>query len=247
MLVVKLGGSVITRRGSSYAYDGASVARLGAALADAPQPLVLVHGMGSVGRAYLPLYDGRRLRDRGAAYALQREFLALHHQVLSDLEDAGLPVSSVGSESVFTHHDGVVVDSSLGMVATLCAQGRVPVLQGGTFRDLHGGFAVLSSDEIAEELVRKLQARALMWVTDVDGVLRHGPGEVMPVLRAENRHEMLKADYDVNDLTGGMSNKVEVSLRLAVTGRASYVVNGRAPERVRALVRGEEAVCTVIR
>jgi isopentenyl phosphate kinase len=244
LLVVKLGGSIVTRRDGRCRYDSETVRRLGAVLAAAEQPLALVHGLGSLGRAYLPLYDGRILRDRGIGYALQLEFLKLHHLVLTDLEDAGLAVAALDAQTVFAHRAGSVLSSSLDPVHRRIAERRVPVLHGGTFRDVEGRFSVLSSDEIAEQLTRGLNGQ-LIWVTDVDGVMR-SQDEVMPVLTAGNQREMMRIDYDGADLTGGMSNKVRISLRLAEAGHTSHVVNGRRPERLRQLLQGADAVATVI-
>jgi isopentenyl phosphate kinase len=246
--VLKLGGGIITKRDAFLAYDQANVQRLGAVLRTCTEPLVITHGLGSFGRAYLPCYQGGTLPAvQGAlARSLQQRLRELHDLVAADLFAAGVMVRSFDGESLFALQDRKVVKAALELVEYYVLQGYVPLLHGGTVWDDAGRYAILSSDQIAEQVVEWFGARRLVWATDVDGVLRAGDHEVMDILDEGNLQQMWRQDYDQTDATGGMTSKVMASLRLARKGCTSIVVNGSHPERVARAVSGAPVRGTVV-
>ena len=52
---------------------------------------------------------------------------------------------------------------------------------------------------------------------------------------------------DVDDVTGGVRNKMESMLRMCGEGRECVLINGTVPGRLLALLRGEDVTCTVAR
>jgi aspartokinase-like uncharacterized kinase len=99
----------------------------------------------------------------------------------------------------------------------------------------------VTSDSIAAYVAGRLQAAKLVLVTDVDGVFTGDPkrsadAKLMERLSAK---ELIKfeARTSVDLFLGKMLLEVPVDC---------YVVNGKHPERVEAVLMGQQTVCTLI-
>lgn len=246
--VLKIGGSVVARAGQYFAYDQANVRALGDALRTFPGPVVVAHGLGNFGRAYVPCYIDGALPASEALLArrIQRQLTELHDLVVTDLREAGVPVRGFAAESLFALHDGRIVAAALDLVEHYLRSGAVPVLYGGTVWDDGGRFTILSSDLIVAHLAGALQATRMVWATDVDGVLDEAQHQVIDQLSEANLERMWRQDYDRTDATGGMTSKVNVALGLARRGCTSVFVNGFHPDRVVAALSAEPVPGTVI-
>lgn len=247
MLIVKLGGSMLTRRAPVRVFDNRWADWLPALLADHGGPLCLTHGLGTFGRDWMPLYDGRSSID-GARSALARtvqaDLRALHHHVLACLASIGCPLRSVDPESVFRCHAGEITDGWLGPVSAALAAGEVPVLYGGTVLDDDGSHSVLSSDTIMEFVATRLGATEALWLSDVPGVFVDMPDRGRTIARELGPADLAALSTlgdDDGDVTGGMRGKLRVALRLREHGVASRIVSGHDPGAVRAALAGEPA------
>ena len=99
----------------------------------------------------------------------------------------------------------------------------------------------VTSDSIAAYVAIRLQATKLILVTDVDGIFTKDPKKnedatLIPRLSAE---EMLKlnARTSVDRFLAKLLGEAPVDC---------YVVNGKYPERVEAILAGQQATCTLI-
>ena len=55
----------------------------------------------------------------------------------------------------------------------------------------------------------------------------------------------IATDSNVDDVTGGVRNKMEAMLRMTDGSRKCYLVNGNAPNRLYSLLKGETVTCTI--
>lgn len=81
----------------------------------------------------------------------------------------------------------------------------------------------INADTVAGNVAAALQARKLVFLTDIDGV-RDASGAVIPSLAAARSRELI-AD---GTISGGMIPKVEACLHAAGLGVPAQVVDGRA-------------------
>jgi len=86
----------------------------------------------------------------------------------------------------------------------------------------HGGPLNVNADEAALGLARALRARALVYLSDVDGV-RVG-GEPVERITAAEAHRLIKD----GTISGGMRLKVQVALEAARAGIPEVVIGGGA-------------------
>ena len=92
----------------------------------------------------------------------------------------------------------------------------------------------INADTVAGEIARALQARLLVFMTDVDGVL-DGDGELIATLGAKQASTLRAA----GTLAGGMLPKIDASLRAAEEQVRVHVAQGRARRTLERIVAGE--------
>ncbi len=248
-LVVKLGGSVITRKREVERLRPKVLKRLGQELARPPVPgLLVLHGAGSFGHpgarrfglAAPPASDrppAERLRG-GAIVA--REVRRLHNEVLRALIDAGAPAFSLPAPA--RNRSGRLERLDEAPFRSALSEGRVPVAFGDVVPDEAWGLSILSADTLALELGQRLNARRVLFVSDVPGLLPPtGPGgRPRPVPRLDDALVAgLAPRPGVADVTGGIRRKAEVMRELARSGVPAGLVTGLRPGAVAGALRSE--------
>jgi isopentenyl phosphate kinase len=93
-------------------------------------------------------------------------------------------------------------------------------------------------------LAKEFRPERIVFCADVDGIFTSDPS-LDPGARLMERVdrsalEALPRTSKVADVTGSIYAKVEFMLRLAELGQDTMVINGRAPGRLGAALRGEK-------
>jgi isopentenyl phosphate kinase len=250
LVVVKLGGSVITRKREVERLRPKLLRRLARELASSPEtPLLILHGAGSFGHPgarqfglTLPPAPGETpvRRARGASI-VAAEVRRLHLAVLRELVAAGLSVGSVPPATHATNREGRLDALDPTPFRTLLEAGVVPVSFGDVVPDRVWGWSILSADTIAVSLTRALAPARVVFVSDVPGVLAsRGPGRprvVSEVTRAVV--EGLRPEASGPDVTGGIRGKAEAMLAIADAGADAGVISGLKDGELPRAVRGE--------
>ncbi|MEM4355746.1 MAG: isopentenyl phosphate kinase [Nitrososphaerota archaeon] len=250
LLVLKLGGSLVTEKRRGGAVREEALRRLGSELAAVDRPLIIVHGGG--GRVHEVAGEYQVALGRGAPRGLEGfirtsiETRRLNLQVTEILADAGLRCIGLPSTPIYQTRRGRIATAGLDPILAALDQGLTPVLNGDVVFDREIGFTVLSGDAVAVDLSLRLGAERLVFATDVDGIFEH-PGEGARLLSSVDKRTLASVRFgDVGDVTGGMASKVEEALRAAEGGVEVYVVNGLVPSRVVAALLGRETIGTRI-
>lgn len=253
-VLVKLGGSLITRKGGDRDAREEVIRRLAAELAETrdatEERVVLGHGSGSFGH---PPAADHGLRE-GADTAAERLGLSrtqdragrLHRLVVGALLEEGVPTFSVVPSSAAVAEDGRVAAFAGEALVRALEEGYLPVLYGDVMIDRRRGGTIASTESVllraAEELTSAGRVvRRALWLGSTAGVYGRG-GRPLPVLES--------ADGGVpdgvggsaeTDVTGGMRHRVEAALRLASRGVGSWIGDGREPGALSRALRGEPA------
>lgn len=245
-VLLKLGGSVITEKDRPDTLDGRALDDASDAVAEfhaaggndrADADLVLVHGGGSFGHHHASEHGvstTEGTRDADAALDVHAAMKTLNSFVLSRLHERDVPALPVHPLSA--GHRDADGDFSLptGQVATMLAEGFVPVLHGDVVAHAGSGVTVVSGDELMTSLARALGAERVGYCSTVPGVL-DGEGEVIPEITAYDEVADVLGGSDATDVTGGMAAKVRGLLGLS----APASIFG--PAELRAFLRGERA------
>jgi isopentenyl phosphate kinase len=248
--VVKLGGSVLTRKREAARVRAKVLARLSAEVATgAVGPVILLHGAGSFGHpgalrfglAKPPAEATAAHRARGAAIVAS-EVRRLHGLVLRALIEAGVNAWSVPAATVAAGSAGELARFDPLPFSAALERGVVPVSFGDVVPDDRWGFSILSADAIAVELVRRLGAQKVLFVSDVDGVLESPPGHGRPVIRPRVDAAVLEGllpGAGGPDVTGGIRGKVRAMLAVGAMGADAGLISGLRHDSLRRALRGE--------
>ncbi|HEV8361404.1 MAG TPA: isopentenyl phosphate kinase [Candidatus Thermoplasmatota archaeon] len=251
MILVKLGGSVLTTKGGAKRVRSQVLARLARELAG-DQPLVVLHGAGSFGHTLAKkarLREGIQIaKQRHAASQVQADVRTLHNHVLVALQQAGLRPFSLPPGQVAYASGGELQAIAMSPFRLALQQGFTPVTCGDVLLDDKQGVAIVSADTIAEALAAALQAERMVFATDVDGIFTAPPGKRGAKLIDRITPAALRAlplgGSSKTDVTGGMAGKGRAIAAIAELGCGVWVVNGLEPGRVRDAVRGGRPVGT---
>jgi len=225
-VVVKLGGSVITRKDSPETVDGpalsAAAESLGAArAAGAVDRLVVVHGGGSFGHHHADAHGVTTesgTHDAAAAGEIHAAMKRLNAAVLDELQAAGVPALPVHPLSAAARDADGGLRLPLASAETLLGEGFVPVLHGDGVAHAGEGVTVLSGDEVVVRLGEGLAADRVGVCSTVAGVL-DGDGAVIDRIGSYDAVADALGGSDATDVSGGMAGKVRQLLALSAPAR----------------------------
>lgn len=250
LVIVKLGGSVITRKREVERARPKVLARLAREIcAVTGRRVVLLHGAGSFGHpgarqfglARAPLEsEPSGYRARGAAIVAS-EVRRLHLLVLRALVRAGASPASVPIATHARNREGRLVEFDATPFADALSRGLVPVSFGDVVPDDRWGASILSADTIAERLVLPLRPTRVLFVSDVPGVFEgpsHGRRTVVRDL-TEAVVAALRPTEGAVDVTGGIRAKAEAMLRIADAGVDAGLISGLTDGGLSRALRGE--------
>ncbi|OAQ53995.1 hypothetical protein HTG_00265 [Natrinema mahii] len=218
MIVLKLGGSVITAKDRPETLDGEALERAADAIAalEDREDLVVVHGGGSFGHHNASEHGVTTTagtRDASAALDVHGAMKTLNQFVLGRLLERDVEAVPVHPFSA-GHRDGEgELALPTGQVETMLAEGFVPVLHGDMIAHAGAGATVVSGDELVAALARSLEADRVGLCSTVPGVLDDEDAVIDRIDDFDAVADVLGAS-EATDVTGGMAGKVRTLLNL---------------------------------
>ena len=243
-VVIKLGGGLITDKGSMKKFDSDSVERVADSISSVIKmgvPIVIVHGAGSFGHLLAKEWSisegvNQKIAEdqRMIVHKIRSDMRELNELVIdkladSELESEGLPPSewAIGTGSGFqgdiTNFERVV-------------DAPIPI----TFGDVVNTndrleFGILSGDDLMVRLSRELEvSHCIFLIGDADGVLSGPPNQEGSSLisRLGAKEEIEGPHYSEIDVTGGIGLKIDRARKIASDVEEVWILDGRFPERV---------------
>lgn len=244
LVVIKLGGSVITIKGGAPKPNLESLRRLLGEIAQANRPFVLVHGGGSYGHSAALKYrvgEGRGASSPAGASRTMLNMVRLNAIVASEMVKANFPVLSIPPHAFDFVHD--LPDAFVEQFQKSITAGFVPVTHGDVVLDRDRGFRIISGDYLASHLAVRLRASLLVFGTDVDGVFRNYPPKLheRPIEYLDRGERF---DAISSDATGGIAYKAEQALLAAEGGVPTVIANALRSGTIRRLLQGRSVKCT---
>jgi len=220
--VLKLGGSVVTRKDEPETIDRAALDRAVTVIADADPglsgDLVVVHGGGSFGHHHAAVHgvtDSDGTHDAAAVEAIHGAMRTLNDAVVSALREVGVPAVPVHPLSLGARDANDDLDLPARGVETMLDEGFTPILHGDLVPHAGEGVTVLSGDEIVVSLARSLDADRVGLCSTVPGVL-DADGEVVETVDSVQAVTDVLGESESTDVTGGMAGKVRALLGVSV-------------------------------
>ncbi len=252
MLLVKLGGSVLTDKARLRTARRSAIARLTKELAGLGDDLVVVHGAGSFGHVLARKYalngPAAPTKARGAAI-VQRDVRTLDTLVVDGLLKAGLAPVVLPPSAVLSLDDNRTASFDAAAFRDYVHQGFTPVTFGDVVRDATRGVAVASGDILMRELAEVFHPRSVVFAADVDGLFTADPkrSKDAQLLLSVAEADLPLIDFGPAkgaDVTGGIEAKVRRMLEIASFADETILVNGNVKNRVRDALRGRIVIGT---
>jgi isopentenyl phosphate kinase len=255
MILVKLGGSVITDKSKLRTFRRSSCERLANELRAAKPPLAIVHGAGSFGHIEAKkhgLHKGFKedSQIRHVA-AVQRDVRELNLKVLEALISKGIRAVSIPPAASATFKNGSIQSFEQDAFKRVLDLGLAPVSFGDVVPDEAMGFSICSGDLMMQALAESFGPDLVVFCADVDGVFDCDPkrskkSKLIPELNKSSLREIRRTASRSADVTGSIYGKLERMLAIAQYCEKCMIVNGNVPGRLEKAVRGERVVSTVV-
>lgn len=246
MILVKLGGSIITDKTRPLSIRSRILNSITQSLAWFGEPLVLVHGGGSFGHYWSVEYDMHTAPDE---YEL--EGVSEVKTSMTDLN--GFVARSMMKNRLYPYcvppeafmHGGKLVPAKVKMLDTISKSGMVPVTYGDALWTGKKTY-ILSGDVIMAKLAQALKPELCVFLLNVDGLYNNmedmelipvfdpdseAAKKIMAEIRAAKKRDPESEDAPDDpgpmDVTGGMLRKVERAIEISNAGIPVLFTNGK--------------------
>lgn len=248
LILIKLGGSVITDKEIQYSFEEDVARRLATEIkGSVKDDVIIVHGGGSYGHPGAEKFKLNTTSpieiDRGTA-EVQNDMRKLNNEIMDILISCGIWAVSLPGGLVSRYKGGKLYSIDENIFSRYIDIGLTPVTFGDVALDSEYGVTICSGDDLMTAL--SSTANKAVFITDVDGVYKGGDilntinADMLPLLP-----EDMPAGKNYIDVTGGMNAKVEKMAEIARNCR-TFLVNGKEPGRVKSLLKGEDVICTEV-
>ncbi|AIZ55969.1 isopentenyl phosphate kinase [Candidatus Methanoplasma termitum] len=252
MILIKLGGSVITDKTQYRTFNKDTISRLCKEIRASEADTLIAHGAGSFGHVLakeFSLQNGFSRPEQIPAVArVQYDVRELNLMVINELLKAGIPAISIPPGSCFMMDNGELILENPEVLLSASRMKIMPVMFGDVVFDRTKGFGICSGDQIMEVLCKLYDPKKVVFVSDVDGLFDKDPKKNPDAkLLREVTSDILKkvsGKSSVDDVTGGVMAKAESMLRMTSPGRDCILVNGSVPGRLQSLLKGEKVIST---
>jgi len=258
LTVLKLGGSVVTRKEKPLTPNLRTIKRLANEISKANvSPLVLVHGGGSFGHPVAEKYgikDGYRDSSQIMGFSKTHQAMTkLNKLIIDSLISHNIPAVEIQPSSCVVTKAGRIQSIEERPLKKMLEMGFVPVLYGDAVLDSETGFAILSGDQLVSSLAIKLGADHIVIGVDVNGLYTADPktNSSARLIRHITLKELKNLEHKieeskVTDVTGGMLGKIFELTSTVEHGIQTIIVNATKPNRVYKALKGEKVVGTII-
>jgi isopentenyl phosphate kinase len=269
LILVKLGGSVITNKNVPFSEDLPTIKRLAKEIHEARQEkkfgLIVGHGGGSYPHTPASKFKTNQgivdHRSYEGIAKVQDAASRLNRIIVRELLNAGENAMSIQLSSCSISENGKINEMFLEPIKKLLDYDMVPVPYGDVGLDRTKGCCITSTERIFDYLAKNLskidekyKISRIIMCARVRGVFTDNPdvnsyAELIKVITQKNIKEVessLKGSFGI-DVTGGMMHKVKMLLELAKLGIESEVINAKEPDLLKRTLLGERGLGTVIK
>jgi isopentenyl phosphate kinase len=255
--ILKIGGSIITHKGKSKpSVNFKNLKIIARQLAQIRTNFVLIHGAGSFGHIIVKktginkgIKTKKDLVSFGETQRLQNE---LNAAVVKELIKHKIPAFPCQVSSHAVMNNGRLTKMNTRVITNLLKLGMIPVLYGVPAYDLKKGCSILSGDQIASFLAKKMPIKKIIMASDVDGIFTSNPKTdrnaktIKTVNRKNFSHiKRILGGSTFIDVTGGMLGKVSELIQIAKKGVESQIINGTKPGNIKKAFLGKKIGTTI--
>lgn len=239
LVLIKLGGSLITDKNKPFSEDLKTIKRLASEIHKARRRTNMLFIVGHGGGSY-PHVPAKKFKTaqgilgkesyQGIA-KVQDAAARLNRIVVHELINAKEDAVSFSPSSFMVAKDGQIKKAFLDPLLRLLDFGMLPVVYGDVLLDLKMGCSIASTEKILNFLALKLKdkfkVKKVIHCGKTNGVYNKR-GKTIAKINTKNFGK-IRAEIGSSegiDVTGGMIHKVKEALTLAKKGIPSAIING---------------------
>ena len=245
MILIKLGGSIITNKEKPLSARRKTINNLTKSLKKINKPMIIVHGGGSYGHYWsvkFGMHTKERKYDLRGVAIVKNSMIELNKIILDSLLKNRLNPYCL--PPTYFMSGNKPISKKVKEVEKIAKSGLIPVTYGDALWYGQKKTYILSGDKIMTHLSKVLKPRLSIFVLNEDGLYSDLKSKK---LIYELRGKRPSISENKMDVTGGMTRKVKEALKISKIGMNVFFVNGNKPERIVKAVRNKKFEGTLFR
>jgi isopentenyl phosphate kinase len=255
MIIIKLGGSVITDKTKECTFKTETMDKLARSIKKANKQTIIVHGAGSFGHILAKEYElnegYKRLKQIKGFSLTHEKVQTLNLLVLKSLQEHDIPAVSISPHSSVKLNNHKLQKMDYGIFEEYLDKKFTPITFGDVVLDKTLGFSICSGDLLIQALSKHFKPEKVVFVIDEDGIFSANPkiDKKAKLIQKTTIKELktltISADAHA-DVTGGMAGKIKIIKKIAKSGIETILVNGNKPDRLYKVLVGEKTKSTIV-
>jgi len=245
MILIKLGGSIITNKEKPLSPRRKTIDNILKQISKIKEPIVIVHGGGSYGHYWSVKYDMHtkpaKTSPKGVAI-VKNSMVELNKIILdSSLKNKINPYVLPPTDFMSGNKP---IKNKILTINEISKSGLTPITYGDALWYGQKKSYILSGDVIMTLLAKILKPRLSLFILNVDGVYSDLKTKKMIY---DFKKEKPKIKSNTMDVTGGMSRKITEANNMVKAGLKVFFVNGNKPKRIGDAISGKKFEGTLFR
>ena len=255
MIILKLGGSVITEKSKIDTFRQETMDNLSSQIKRSGKKIILIHGAGSFGHILAKKYklnEGFISENQMIGFAeTQEKVQTLNNLVLKSLKKHKIPAVSISPHDILELNNHKLDSIDYSFFEKNLEKGLMPVSFGDVVLDKKLKFSICSGDLLILALAKHFKPEKVIFALDEDGLYTKNPkinkdAEFIDEASLDDL-EKLSAKLDNHaDVTGGMKGKIDTIKNISKLGIDTILVNGNKDEFLYKALVGEEVKKTIV-
>jgi len=255
MIIIKLGGSVITDKTKVCTFKTETMDKLAKNIKKANKQTIIVHGAGSFGHILAKEYElnqGYKRLEQIKGFSLTHEKVqALNSLVLQSLQKNDIHAVSISPHSSIKLNNHKIQKMDYNIFEEYLTKNFTPVTFGDVVLDKKLGFSICSGDLLIEVLSKYFEPEKVVFVIDEDGIFTANPkidkkAKLIQKTTIKELETLTTSADNHADVTGGMAGKIQTIKKIAKNGIKTILVNGNKPDRLYEVLVGEKTISTIV-
>lgn len=255
MIVLKIGGSVITNKAQENTFKKQIMDQLSKEIKQSGKQIVIVHGAGSFGHITAKkfgLQNGFQDVEQIKGFSLTHKMVQkLNSYVIESLYDHDIAAISLPPHSMLRLNNHKLKTFEFELFDKYLERGFFPVTFGDVVLDDALGFSICSGDLLVLELVKHFKPEKAIFVIDEDGVYTKNPkinsdAELINSLSANELEKLATSADSHADVTKGMKGKIDTIKNISNCGIDTILLNGNKRDRLYNVLIGKDDTYTII-
>ena len=245
MILIKLGGSIITNKEKPLSSRRKTIDNIMKQIKKIKEPKIIVHGGGSYGHYWSVKYDmhTKPAKNDMRGVAIVKNSMVELNKIILDIAVKNRINAYCLPPTDFMNGNKPIKNKIL-TINDISKSGLTPVTFGDALWFGQKKSYILSGDVIMTTIAKILKPRLSVFVLNVNGVYSDLKTKKLIYDFKKDRPKIARNSKDV---TGGMGRKITEASKMAKAGMKVFFVNGNKPQRISDAVSGKKFEGTIFR